>query len=91
MIAAAQEMGDEIPEDFIAPDILEECVFAHGAFQDLSGDRQSGFGIGPIPWSSINAYALRHNIGDLDEFEMFAWMVRVMDNAFVKHHSEKKN
>lgn len=90
MIAAAQEMGDEIPEDFIAPDILEECAFAHGAFHELSSDRQSGFGIGPIPWSSINAYAQRYGISDTDEFDVFAAMIRVMDNIFVAHHAAKK-
>jgi hypothetical protein len=83
-------MGDDVPEDFIAPDLPEVCLFAHGAFHDLSADRQSGFGVGPIPWASINAYAYRYNIRDIDEFEFFAWMVRVMDNVFVAHHGKKE-
>lgn len=87
LIAAATEMGDDIPPDFIAPELLAECAFAHRAFHDLSSDRASGFGIGPIHWSSIDAYARRYGITDADEFEAFAQMIRVMDGVFLSHHS----
>jgi hypothetical protein len=86
---AAIEMNEPVPEDCVAPELDEECVFAHGAFHELSTDRQAGFGIGPIPWSSINAYSMRYGIIDSDEFDEFVWMVRVMDNAYVAHHAKK--
>lgn len=81
-------MNEPVPEDCVAPAILPECVFAHKAFSDLTADRSRGFEVGPIPWASIDAYAQRYGIFDIDEFDEFNRMIRVMDNVFIAHHAK---
>lgn len=95
--AAAREMGQPVPEDAIAPPVPEDAARAYEAFWRLSGGRpmtlQSRFGDGPaplivprpmpIPWIAIHAYAERYGINDIDEFEMFADLVRACDEAYL--------
>jgi hypothetical protein len=42
---------------------------------------------GPIPWTAINEYAIRHAI-DGEDFEELVEMVRKMDNAWLDHSSK---
>lgn len=59
------------------------------AFLDLSTDRQVGMGgASTIPWTAINDYAIRYGIVDLDEFEWFSGLLRVMDNAWMERQAE---
>jgi hypothetical protein len=58
------------------------------AFFALSNDRQVGMGLGPIPWSSLDRYAQRFGIDDPDEFDVFAFLIRTMDGAFLRHADE---
>jgi hypothetical protein len=81
-------MGDEIPADLIAPLIPDECEFAYGAFRELSTDRQSGFGEGPIPWASIDAFAARYGVLSIDEFDHLCWIIRVLDETFLSHKTK---
>jgi hypothetical protein len=91
--AAACEAGGAVPPlPFLQnePDLPEHLAFEWGAFQDLSRDRQSGMGIGPIPWSAFDRYARRHGIDDPDSFERFVALMAAMDAAFCRHHAEKE-
>jgi hypothetical protein len=67
-----------------------EFAFAYVAFCALSGDREAGFGIGPIRFTAIDAYARRYNIDDLDEFDQFAGDVRLIDGIYLKIAKEDK-
>lgn len=53
-----------------------------GAFFELSTDRQSGFGVGPIPWSAIKSYAEHYDFKGSD-FGIFHDIVRAMDAHYV--------
>lgn len=44
-------------------------------------------GLGPIPWSVINAYADRYGICDIDEFERFVRLIRVIEDEKAKSKS----
>lgn len=53
------------------------------AFWHLTHDRaQSGFGVGAIPFSAIDAYARRIGVRD-EDFSDFANLVRAADDEFV--------
>lgn len=86
-------MGDKAEELRRQPD--EEWPpwsgFIRAAWQDLRDDRHMGdMGeMGRIYWAAIDRYAERHEISgnDFDEFLMF---VRVLDDEFMRHLSEKR-
>ena len=44
-------------------------------------------GIGPIPFTAIAEYARIFNVEDFDEF---LYIIRVMDNQFVKSQNARK-
>lgn len=77
-----QADGEAIPdlENRVTPS--PHLKFHWNAFIDLGKDRPSGFGLGPIPWSSIDRYARRHKIDDPDEFDRFNMLIGVMDREY---------
>lgn len=79
----AKDQGKPIPEDAIPPDVPVEFQFAYLAFCALSGDREAGFGTGPIRFTAIDAYARRYRIDDLDEFDQFAADIRLIDGIYL--------
>jgi hypothetical protein len=76
---AATDAGDEIPEDAIPPEIPDEARFAYFAFNEFATDRQVGMGVGPIPFTAIDAYAHRYGIAG-DEFERFRLLIRTIES-----------
>ena len=46
-------------------------------------------GIGPIPWTAIDAYAARHGITDPEDFEDLEILVRAQDQAYLDHHKQE--
>ena len=70
------------------PELPEHLAFVWRAFGELATERTSGFGVGPIPWSAIEAYADRAGIADVDERADFKALIRVLDDVVVKHHAE---
>lgn len=62
---------------------------AYTAFWALGGDRATGFGLGPIPWTALDAYATRHGIAG-EEFTNFAYYLSTMDSIYLEHHREQK-
>ena len=46
-------------------------------------------GPGPIPFTSIDCFARRYGIDDLEEFEFFRRVVMAMDAAQMKYIAEK--
>lgn len=53
------------------------------AFFDLDGDRQIGFGVGKIPWSSMAKYAEMHKFSQ-SQFEDLVFLLRRMDAEHLK-------
>lgn len=53
------------------------------AFWELSTERQSGFGAGPIPFSAVMRWAERYGPTDLDPFDDFLHLIREMDDVFL--------
>lgn len=46
-------------------------------------------GVGQIPFRALDAYATRFGIDDLDAFENFRALIRVMDGAFLEWSAQR--
>ena len=66
---------------------IEYLHFYIDAFRELSTCRISGMGLSPIPFTSIVQYASIYEIEDFDEF---LYLIRVMDNTFIKLREKKE-
>lgn len=59
--------------------------FVWEAFWTLTTDRQVGFATGPIPWTAIDRYTIRHRLDGADSFERFHALIRAMDSSYLDH------
>lgn len=74
-----------------APELRADLVPYWEAYSELSTCRDyAGMaGVpGPIPWTAINEYAIRHRFAG-EAFDDLVDIVRAVDTAFLKHHAEK--
>lgn len=91
--AMLEEMAAQIGEDAIPalasrPELEPHLGFEWRAFRDLRHDRITGMALGPLWWTSIDAYAARHRIDDPDAFERFVHLMQEMDAAYRDHLAE---
>lgn len=85
----AEKVGVEaVPALRDRPELDDYLGFEWRAFRDLRNDRIVGMALGPIWWTSIDAYAARHGIDDPDEFERFVFLMQAMDDAYRAHFAE---
>ena len=70
------------------PAIKRHHLLIWDAFHALSGDRQIGMMVGPIPFSAIDRYAARLGIVG-EEFERFHALLTAMDAVHQKHLADK--
>lgn len=73
------------------PEIDAHLQFVWGAFWTLHADRQVGMS-GPLPiqFASIDRYAARYRIEDIDEFDRLADIIAAMDAAYLAWVEEKR-
>jgi hypothetical protein len=71
------------------PTVPDHLVFLWKAFWDLSSDRQVGMALGPIPWSSIDRYSVRHGVNNIDEFEYMLALLKGMDEVYLEYQNKK--
>ena len=61
--------------------VQEHLQFVWRAYGALRTDRQIGMDVGPIMFSSIDRYARRYAIHDIEEFERFMTLIRALDQV----------
>lgn len=72
------------------PEVIQGNEFLWDAFEELNTCRMSfGMGIAPIPWTAMKEYADHHRLTHA-QFENFAWIIRMVDDAFRKHMKAKE-
>lgn len=82
--------GRPLPEWYMEePPTTEGDEFYLRAFNELATTRQVGLGFGPIPWDKMLAYAQVHGL-EQDVTELFIYVVREMDNAFLEYEAERQ-
>jgi len=72
------------------PKLHTALQFYWDAFWELSADREVGFAMGRIPFTSIDRYAVRYEIDEIDEFDRFREMMRSMDAEFRRFYEPGK-
>ena len=72
-----------------APQLLPGLDFFYIAFLELSTCRDVGMGLGPIPWTAMNAYAERYGLED-DDFAEFTWLLKRLDATYLQQQDEKR-
>ncbi len=73
-----------MPAEFYnRPKLLPGCDFYFEAFWELSSDRQIGMGVGEIPFSAIDRYAVRFDVHG-DAFDTLRRVLRSMDAEYRK-------
>lgn len=81
----AQARGEETPLDS-QPVLFAHLQFYLDAFQSLRYDRPIGMAVGPIPWSSLDRYAQRYDIGDFAKFERY---IRAMEAVVMEQEAKE--
>lgn len=76
-----------LPEGFVKPEDTEPPTdgldFYVDAFRELSTCRPGGMGLLPIPFTAIVEYSRIYELEDLEEF---AYVIRSMDDTFIKEY-----
>lgn len=72
------------------PEVADHLVFVWSAFWELGSDRAIGFAAGPIPFTAIDAYAVRYGIEDIDQFDRFRALIRAMEGERADYQEERR-
>lgn len=72
-----------------APALLPGLEVYYEAFCELSTCRQTGMGVGPIPWTAVDSYARRNGF-EGEGFDYLLRMVRALDDTFVAYTRAKQ-
>lgn len=87
----ARKQGVALPKAIRnAPMLRVGLDFFYAAFWDLTNDRDEGMGEGGIPWTSIDRYAIRHDISDIDDFQRLVGLIKYMDIGYRKFMDKKQ-
>ncbi len=79
-----------IPDDLPPPPMMPAAMPFWRAFDALSSCRPVGMGIGPIPWTAIDAYATRFGLAGNDlvsrlDFDVFQRIINQLDSHWLEH------
>jgi hypothetical protein len=85
IIDQAIRFNEPIPDRIQNKPVLGvSSLFFFNSFIELDTDRPHGMSAGPIPWTSLHAYAMFHALsGEL--YDDFFCILRKMDTAWLKH------
>lgn len=86
----AMRAGAPLPDRIAnAPELIEGLELYFQAFLDLDGERDTGMGIGSIPWSKVKEYANFYDFDDEQTEDLFFFIKR-MDSAYIKRQNAKQ-
>ena len=85
LYSAAVDAGREPPASSIPPPLADHLIPYIQIFWLLSSCRIPGpTGLGPIPWTSIDQYALRYGINDEILYEDLIAYITAMDSKYLE-------
>lgn len=87
-----EETGQPIPPELLSqPELSPFGVMIFEAYNELSTCRTKGENIDEIPWTAIKRYAEEWlDIYDKDEFFEFKYLIRSLDNTYLKHVTDSR-
>lgn len=71
------------------PDLNPCLEYVLDAFWTLSSDRAIGMGEGAIPFASIDRFAQRYGMDDLDSFDEFRSFIHAIDREYLSIRSDQ--
>jgi hypothetical protein len=71
-----------------APSLLPGLEVYYIGFMDLQASRQTGFGLGPLWWGTIQEYCEKKELS-VEQTEAMHFHLRNLDTIFLKHHEKK--
>jgi len=87
----ALRSGRDIPPRIAgAPELEAGAEIWMLAFRQLTTERQIGWGVGPIPWSAIAAWAEEWEL-DEEQASDLAYYVRRMDREYIRLKTPKED
>jgi hypothetical protein len=90
-LLSLEEEGHDIPELKTQPELFPDLVFYYSSFNTLSTSRQSGFGIGYIPYSEISNYLTEQHIFDFEDRQDCIRWIQFIDREYVKLQHKKQD
>lgn len=85
--AAAEEMGDDVPEGIAnKPELDDYQTWMWNSYCDLGTSRVGSF----VPWNLIEEYCDRQGIEDLDDRADFRYLIRKLDRKYAELMKEKR-
>lgn len=73
-----------------APELRHGLGLYYEAFNELDTCRSFGMGVGPIPWSAVQEYALTYGYST-EQADDLHFFIQRMDVAYRKHVSKKSD
>lgn len=84
----AKKTGQRLPDKILnKPHLLIGLDFYWRAFWECASDRIIGMAEGPIPWSSIDRWALRYEV-EGEDFERLVFLIKAMDEVYIEHRTK---
>lgn len=71
-----------------APTLHLGLELFYNAFWDLTSCRDTGWGVGQIPWLAMRAYAVAWQFNGEQEEELYQY-IRAMDNVYIDYYDKK--
>ena len=72
------------------PKLLPGLDFYLIAYHELRYDKPIGMSVGPIPWSSIDRWATRNGVNDIEDFTVLESHIRSLENAAYQFEEKRK-
>lgn len=91
IIETALKSGQPIPNKIQnAPELWPGLELFYLAFLELSSTRNVGFGLGPIPWTSMSDYCVAHDI-EGEQRDDLIYHVSHLDLEYLKYKDKKES
>ncbi len=89
IIKRALSMNKPLPPKVANAPVLQTGLdLYYTAFLDLCSCRSSGFGMGQIPWTAINDYAVAWEFS-IEQTEDLLHHAKALDQAYMEHYRKK--
>ena len=80
--------GIPIPESKAMPELFFDAQPFWTAFTDLNSSRQSGFGMGAIPYSEISSWLDENDIVRFEERQRYRRFIGYIDSTYMSKSKE---
>jgi hypothetical protein len=89
-VEVALSRGQPLPDWYLdEPELCESGAFLLRAFDKLTTCRETGFGVGPIPWTAVDRYAERMGL-DPEMTNVLEDVILALDRTYLAERERNK-